>query len=283
MPGPRATRAGALARAFAEAAHRARRRRPDAPAAPRTSARGRIRAAVRHTPRAGAGSPPRVFCSLRRHPARRDNARGARRHRRCDARSHRGPAASSRWLRHHRHVVCRRRRHTAWSAPSRTARNPPRPRQSAGGRRRGDAGLRAAAGAAAHGGGGGRGRGAARAHRPHPRAGHSRVPGARDAARRQMPDSLRRLGALAGTAGDREPRGRRRWPPSSTRSRADTATRDADARAVPDLGSAYLHDRRQTRDHRRAAAVRRRSMCSRISRPRRPRSRAKRRCCAIPN
>ena len=68
----------------------------------------------------------------------------------------------------------------------------------------------------------------------------------------QMPESLGRLGELTGTAtaahdaaaalGVRARRHRR--PLSWSR---------AAARAVPDLGSAYLYDRRQTRDHRCAA------------------------------
>ena len=71
-----------------------------------------------------------------------------------------------------------------------------------------------------------------------------------------MPESLRRLGELTGTQetanrkADELRRGARRARRAVPRPRADP-------RAVPDLGSAYLHDRRQARDHRRAAAVRR--------------------------
>ena len=74
-------------------------------------------------------------------------------------------------------------------------------------RRRGNTRLRATAGAAAHGGRGGRGRRAARAHRSHPGDGHSRVPGACHAPRRDA-----RIAAPARCArrhaSGRQPRGR---------------------------------------------------------------------------
>ena len=113
------------------------------------------------------------------------------------------------------------------------------------------------------------------------RAGYSRVPGACHAARRRCPN--RCAGSVHSPARSRLPTARpMRLTPRSQRWARVTAPL-ADSRALPDLGPAYLHDRRQARDHRRAAACAARSTYSRISRPRRRRSRAKRRCCAIPN
>ena len=69
----------------------------------------------------------------------------------------------------------------------------------------------------------------------------------------QMPESLRRLGALAGTEAVGEPQGGRARRRTRGARRALPQPR-AGARAVPDLGPAYLHDRRPARDHRRAHA-----------------------------
>ena len=153
--------------------------------------------------------------------------------------------------------------------------------EAASRRRRGNARFRTAAGPAADGGGGGGGRRAARAHRSHQGAGHPRLPGARDAPRAACPNRC---------AG---------WASSPARSRSPTPGRDeldapistligdalprahADPRALPDLGSAYLHDRRQARDHRCAARCAAPPTFSPTWTPPRPRSRAKPRCCAI--
>ena len=266
---------------FAEATHRARRghrlrrlrrerRRPAA-------SRRRGEAA---TPRAAVARRRGVFCCCAV-TARGCHARGARRRRRRSRRVPARRAASCRWLRAPPPCCMPPVPGTAWSAPSRTATNPPRPARVPV---VGDAetlDFEQLLGAASHRGRGGGGRRAARAHRSHPRAGHSRVPGARDPARADA-----RIAAPAGRArrhrGGGEPRGRRARRRARGARRALPQPR-AGPRAVPDLGPAYLHDRRQARDHRRAAVVRRRAMSSRISRPRRPRSRARRRCCAIPS
>ena len=85
----------------------------------------------------------------------------------------------------------------------------------------------------------------------------------------QMPESLRRLGALAGTEAVANREADALAAELAAIRRALPEPR-ADPRAVPDLGSAYLHDRRPARDHRCAAAVWRRQ-CLRGSRtPRRP-------------
>ena len=68
----------------------------------------------------------------------------------------------------------------------------------------------------------------------------------------QMPESLRRLGELTGTAALAR-RARRGLRAELDATGGTLPGTHAGARALPDLGSAYLHDRRPARDQRRAA------------------------------
>ncbi len=72
----------------------------------------------------------------------------------------------------------------------------------------------------------------------------------------QMPASLRRLGALTATAAAAN-REAGALAAKMQAHRARLPRPDAGARAVPDLGPAYLYDRRQTRDQRCVEPVRR--------------------------
>ena len=72
----------------------------------------------------------------------------------------------------------------------------------------------------------------------------------------QMPESLRRLGELTGTAATARDAAPALGAAARRHRRALSRARAA-ARALPDLGSAYLHHRRAPRDHRRAAHLRR--------------------------